>query len=58
MVTTDGPPSERYRFAHALVRDAVYERTSAPQRVRLHAAIAAAIETNRPSVWVKDDDLK
>ena len=35
----------RYRFAHALVRDAVYESISAPARARRHAEVAAAVET-------------
>ncbi len=34
----------RYRFAHALVRDAVYETMPAPARTRAHAAVAAALE--------------
>jgi DNA-binding SARP family transcriptional activator len=34
----------RYRFAHALVRDALYETAPATARARLHAAVGAAIE--------------
>lgn len=34
----------RYRFAHALVRDAVYETLPAPARARAHASVAAALE--------------
>lgn len=34
----------RYRFTHALVRNAVRESMSAPARVRVHAAVAAALE--------------
>ena len=35
----------RYRFTHALVRDAVYESMPAPARARRHAEVAAAVET-------------
>lgn len=34
----------RYRFPHALVRDAVYETLPAPARARAHADVAAALE--------------
>jgi hypothetical protein len=34
----------RYRFTHALVRDAVYETLPAPARTRTHAGVAAALE--------------
>ena len=34
----------RYRFAHALVREAVYARLPAPLRTRLHARLAAVLE--------------
>ena len=34
----------RYRFTHALVRDAVYETLPAPARTRTHASVAAAME--------------
>jgi tetratricopeptide (TPR) repeat protein len=34
----------RYRFTHALVRDAVRETMSAPGRLRAHAAVGAALE--------------
>ena len=34
----------RYRFTHALVRDAVYETLPAPARTRTHASVAAALE--------------
>jgi tetratricopeptide (TPR) repeat protein len=36
--------SERLRFSHILVRDALYESIPAPRRVRLHRAIGAALE--------------
>ncbi len=34
----------RYRFAHALVREALYETLSADQRVRLHRQIGETVE--------------
>ena len=42
LVEEDGPG--RYRFPHALVRDAVYETLPAPARARAHADVAAALE--------------
>ncbi|HMC80462.1 MAG TPA: BTAD domain-containing putative transcriptional regulator, partial [Acidimicrobiia bacterium] len=38
-------PLPRYRFAHALVRDALYEGLSAARRTTLHRRVAEAIET-------------
>jgi class 3 adenylate cyclase/tetratricopeptide (TPR) repeat protein len=35
----------RYRFAHALVRDTLYDRITAARRVTLHRRVAEAIET-------------
>jgi DNA-binding SARP family transcriptional activator len=40
--------SGRLRFAHALVRDALYEEISKVRRTRLHAAVAETIERLRP----------
>ena len=37
-------PSERFRFAHALVRETLYGELSAAQRQALHSEIAAAME--------------
>ena len=34
----------RYRFSHALVRDALYAMVPAPTRARTHAAVATALE--------------
>ena len=34
----------RYRFTHALVRDALHETMSSPARARAHAAVGAALE--------------
>ena len=34
----------RYRFTHALVRDAIYDGLAAPARARAHAAVALALE--------------
>jgi class 3 adenylate cyclase len=38
-------PGNRYRFAHSLVRHALYESLSAARRVRLHTRVGEAIET-------------
>lgn len=38
----------RFRFAHALVRDTLYQDLSHSRRVRWHAAIAEALERSRP----------
>jgi tetratricopeptide (TPR) repeat protein len=35
---------DRFRFAHALVRQALYEELSASRRVRLHHRVSAALE--------------
>jgi hypothetical protein len=40
--------SGRLRFAHALVRDALYEEISHVRRTRWHAAVAETIERTRP----------
>lgn len=45
LVDEEGPG--RYRFTHALVRDALDEALPAPVRARLHAQVAAALE----QVW-------
>jgi DNA-binding SARP family transcriptional activator/tetratricopeptide (TPR) repeat protein len=38
--------SERYGFAHALIRDAIYEGMSAPRRARLHRRVGEALEAS------------
>nr|WP_121230596.1 BTAD domain-containing putative transcriptional regulator [Saccharothrix variisporea] len=38
----------RYRFAHVLVRDTLYQDLSATRRSRLHARVADAVEALRP----------
>ncbi|WP_156996804.1 BTAD domain-containing putative transcriptional regulator [Knoellia aerolata] len=43
LVDAEGPG--RFRFTHALVRDAVYESVAAPARSRLHAQVATALES-------------
>ena len=47
LVVARGTSSDRYHFAHALVRDAIYEHTTMPQRARQHRQIAQAIERLR-----------
>jgi DNA-binding SARP family transcriptional activator len=46
LVTEPGPG--RVRFAHALVRDTLYEGLSQMRRTRVHARVAAALEKRRP----------
>jgi DNA-binding SARP family transcriptional activator len=43
------PAAGRIRFAHALVRDTLYDRLSRLRRARLHARAAAAIERHSPA---------
>ena len=38
----------RFRFAHALVRDTLYQDLSRSRRARWHAAVAAALRRTRP----------
>ncbi|NUT93898.1 MAG: AAA family ATPase [Saccharothrix sp.] len=38
----------RYRFAHALVRDTLYQDLSGARRTRMHAQVADAVEALRP----------
>ena len=45
-VVTDDPAAVgRYRFAHALVQQAIYDNLSAMRRARLHAQVGAAVES-------------
>ncbi|MBB6036962.1 BTAD domain-containing putative transcriptional regulator [Phytomonospora endophytica] len=44
----EAPTAARLRFAHALVRDTVYQDVSAPRRARWHATAAAALAESRP----------
>ena len=44
--------SKRYRFSHALIREALYEDLAANRRIELHGQIGSAIEE------VHKDDLK
>jgi hypothetical protein len=45
-------PAQRWRFSHALVREALYERLANEDRVRLHRRIAELLEQARG----RDDD--
>ncbi|MFE2943065.1 BTAD domain-containing putative transcriptional regulator [Streptomyces sp. NPDC059255] len=45
-LTEQGPG--RPRFAHALVRDTLYDDVSGPRRARWHAAVGKAVERLRP----------
>jgi eukaryotic-like serine/threonine-protein kinase len=39
-------PGDAYAFAHALLRDALYEELPAASRVRLHGRVAAALQSH------------
>lgn len=43
------PETGRLEFAHALVRDVLYEQMSRLRRARLHARVAAALERHHPT---------
>jgi DNA-binding winged helix-turn-helix (wHTH) protein/DNA polymerase III delta prime subunit len=43
------PKSGRYRFTHALIRDALYEQLPPEQRSLLHARAARALEARHPA---------
>ncbi len=42
------PGPRRFRFAHDLVREALYEQLSLSRRIRWHAAVGQALERTRP----------
>ena len=48
---------DRFVFAHALVREALYEQQSASRRVRAHYAIAQALEALAPRFAVPPAEL-
>src|SRR5262249_37303772 len=48
----DYPPIGRYRFSHALVREALYKDMAVSRRIELHGQIGAAIER------ICENDLK
>lgn len=45
VVLTGAEPGERYLFAHALVREVLYQQPLSRRRKQLHARVAAALET-------------
>jgi AAA ATPase domain/Bacterial transcriptional activator domain len=47
LVREDGARPGRYGFAHPLVRETIYDELSLTRRVRLHGAVADAIEASR-----------
>jgi predicted ATPase len=47
LVIEDDRAAGRYRFAHALVRETIYEDTSRARRARLHARVADALVAAR-----------
>jgi tetratricopeptide (TPR) repeat protein len=44
-------PGARYTFAHDLVRESLYRDTLEARRLKTHASIAEALETNPPAQW-------
>ena len=48
LVDEDGPG--RFRFAHAIARDAVYEMLTGVAKARAHAAVGAAVEARHASL--------
>ena len=52
IVTGGDSPLRRYRFSHALVREALYKDLSASRRIELHGQIGDAIEK------IHENDLK
>ena len=44
LVEAEPGDAGRYRFTHALVRDALYEMVPPPSRARAHASVATALE--------------
>ncbi len=49
--------ADRFVFAHALVRETLYERQSASRRVRLHHRIAEALESLGPRIGATPAEL-
>ena len=45
LVEEEAGAAKRYRFRHALTREAIYESLSAPRRERLHAKAAEVLQT-------------
>jgi DNA-binding SARP family transcriptional activator len=45
-----GQASERYEFAHALARQAIYDRLSPSRQARMHRRLAQALESARAQV--------
>lgn len=54
----EGVPSQlRYTFKHALIRDAAYDSLLRPDRLQLHARVAAAIRDRFPHLRESRPDL-
>jgi tetratricopeptide (TPR) repeat protein len=49
-IIVDGSSAGRYRFAHSLVRDALYQELTSVQRTRLHARVGHAVH----DIWHAD----
>ena len=47
---------DRYRFAHGVTRDAIYRQLSSSRLVRMHAAVAEAIESLFPATSAERAD--
>lgn len=44
-ISSDGRPTQTYRFQHAIFRDVAYEALAYSQRRRLHRAVAGSLES-------------
>jgi class 3 adenylate cyclase len=52
------PPAAAYIFKHALIRDAAYESMVRKDRARVHASIAAALESRWPDVIAREPETQ
>jgi DNA-binding CsgD family transcriptional regulator/tetratricopeptide (TPR) repeat protein len=48
IIEAAGPDQRRYRFTHALIREALYEELATPRRASLHLRVGEALEALHP----------